>query len=230
MCSISEKGLLANLPAEQLMTSLQEFVMPILAHLPKTRLRQVGVLAIRGVFAAQSPVLTEMARGGQPDDTLNWPPAKQFHRFVAYARFDHGDLLKGLHGVSLRTVAHYPWRCLVVAIDPVNFEKLYTGAMEEGLHGPEEHAPRAAGRQSASRPGIRRLPPRSSTWRLVISYANGFSYQTADFLSENLEIYRAIRLTRALFPGTRLCFVGDSELDDQKIMFQVARINSQFIF
>ena len=47
------------------------------------------------------------------------------------------------------------------------------------------------------------------------TYANWFSYKTADFISENREIYRAIRITRALFPGTQLRFVGDSGLDDQ---------------
>jgi hypothetical protein len=57
-----------------------------------------------------------------------------------------------------------------------------------------------------------------------------FSYKTADFISETREIYRAIRITRALFPGTPLRFVGDSGLDDQKIFAQVARVASQFIF
>lgn len=64
----------------------------------------------------------------------------------------------------------------------------------------------------------------------MITYANWFSYKTADFISENREIYRAIRITRALLPGMRLCFVGDSGLDDQKIFAQVNRVDSQFIF
>ncbi|MGQ9491886.1 MAG: hypothetical protein ACUVS6_14575, partial [Anaerolineae bacterium] len=53
--------------------------------------------------------------------------------------------------------------------------------------------------------------------------------QTADFVSENREIYRAIRITRALFPGKPLRFVGDSGLDDQKIFAQVASVAGQFI-
>ena len=64
MSSISEKELLANLPAEELLTALREFMTPVLTHLPEIRLRQVGVLAVRRILAAQSPVLTEMARGG----------------------------------------------------------------------------------------------------------------------------------------------------------------------
>src|SRR5512137_1988210 len=100
MSSIREKGSLANLPAAELMTSLHEFMTPVFAHLPEQRLRQVSLLAVRGILAAQSPVLTAMARGGQPADALNWPLAKRFYRFVANARFDHGDLLKGLYGIA----------------------------------------------------------------------------------------------------------------------------------
>lgn len=62
MFSINEKGVLANLPAAELMTSLHQFMAPVLAQLPEKRLRQVGALAVRGILAAQSPVLTKMAR------------------------------------------------------------------------------------------------------------------------------------------------------------------------
>jgi hypothetical protein len=126
MFSISERGLLANLSAEELVSSLQEFMTPVLAHLPETRLRRVGVLVVRGVLAAQCPVLSEMARGGQPEDALNWPLVKRSYCFVAHARSDHRDLLKGLYGIAQRAVAHYPQPYLVIAIDPVNFEKPYT--------------------------------------------------------------------------------------------------------
>ena len=64
----------------------------------------------------------------------------------------------------------------------------------------------------------------------VVPYANWFSYVTADFISENREIERAIRITRALFSNTKLRFVGDAGLDDQKIFHQVARVKGQFIF
>ena len=151
MSSISEKALLANLPAEELLTSLQEFMTPVLTHLPERRLRQVSILAVRGILAAQSPVLTEMARGGQPEDTLNWPLAKCFYRFVANARFDHRALLKGLYGIAQRTVARYPRPYLVVALDPVNFEKPYTEALE-GVSTVLKSTP-------AGPKGDKRLPP-----------------------------------------------------------------------
>jgi hypothetical protein len=53
---------------------------------------------------------------------------------------------------------------------------------------------------------------------------------TADFVSENREIYRAIRITRALFPQHLVRFVGDSRMDDQKIFRQVDRVQGEFIF
>ena len=230
MSSISEKDLLANLPAEELMSSLQEFLRPVLTHLPEARLRQVVVSAVRGILAAQSPVLTEMARGGQPQDTLNWPLAKRFYRFVANARFDHRDLLKGLYGIAQRSVARAPRQYLLVALDPVNFEKPYTAALE-GVSTVLKSTPPGPKGDKRLTPGypaitatIVNLP------EPVISYANWFSYKTADFISENREIYRAIRTTRALFPTLPLRFVGDSGLDDQKIFAQVAAVDGQFIF
>jgi hypothetical protein len=48
-------------------------------------------------------------------------------------------------------------------------------------------------------------------------------------LSENREIYRAIRITRALFPEHRLRFVADAGLDDQKIFAQMSLVNAEFI-
>jgi len=51
---------------------------------------------------------------------------------------------------------------------------------------------------------------------------------TADFVSENREIYRAVRITRALFPHRRLRFVGDAGLDDQKIFHHMALAHADF--
>ena len=225
MSSIREKEALANLPADELQTSLTAFMAPVLTHLPEQRLRQVSLLAVRGILAAQSPVLTEMARGGQPEDGLNWPLAKRFYRFVANPRFDHRTLLKGLYGLAQQAVARDPRPYLVVAIDPVNFEKPYTEALE-GVSTVLKSTPPGPKGEKRLTPGypaitatIVNLP------EPVITYANWFSYRTADFVSENREIYRALRISRALFPDTQLRFVGDSGLDDQKIFAQVARVD-----
>jgi hypothetical protein len=230
MSSIREKEALANLPADELQHALTAFMAPVLTHLPEQRLRQVSLLAVRGILAAQSPVLTEMARGGQSEDGLSWPLAKRFYRFVANPRFDHRTLLKGLYGLAQQAVARDPRPYLVVAIDPVNFEKPYTAALE-GVSTVLKSTPPGPKGEKRLTPGypaitatIVNLP------EPVITYANWFSYRTADFVSENREIYRALRISRALFPGIPLRFVGDSGLDDQKIFAQVAQTNCQFIF
>lgn len=230
MSSISENELLANLPADELMTSLTTFMAPVFAHLPEQRLRQVSLLAVRGILAAQSPVLIEMARGGEPEAGLSWPLAKRFYRFVANTRFNHRALLKGLYGIAQQAVTRYAPPSVVVAIDPVNFEKPYTKRLE-GVSTVLKSTPPDPKGEKRLTPGypaitatIVNLP------EPVITYANWFSYKTADFVSENREIYRAIRITRALLPGTRVCFVGDSGLDDQKIFAQVSRVGAEFIF
>jgi hypothetical protein len=61
------------------------------------------------------------------------------------------------------------------------------------------------------------------------TYANWFSYETKDFLSQNREIERAFRISRALFPSQKLRFVGDAGLDDQKVFQQVARVHAEFV-
>ena len=229
MDSISAKDVLANLPMVELMTSLREFMAPVLQQLPETRLREVAVLAVRGILAAESPVLSEMARGGQPAAALNWPLAKRFYRFVANARFDHRSLLKGLYGIAQQTVARSSPPYLLVALDPVNFEKPYTTTLE-GVSTVYKSTPPGP-------TGVKRLTPGYPAMTAtivnlpapVISYANWFSYHSADFVSENREIYRAIRTTRALFPTTPLRFLGDAGLDDQKIFAQVAAVQGQFI-
>ena len=118
----------------------------------------------------------------------------------------------------------------MVAIDPVNFEKPYTEALE-GVSTVLKSTPPGPKGEKRPTPGypaitatIVNLP------EPVITYANWFSYKTADFISENREIYRALRTIRAPFPGTQLRFVGDSGLDDQKIFAQVARVDGQFVF
>jgi hypothetical protein len=185
-----------------------------------------------------------MVRGGQPENGLNWPLAKRFYRFVANPRFDHRTLLKGLYGLAQQAVARYPRPYLMVAIDPVNFEKPYTEALE-GVSTVLKSTPPGPKGEKRLTPGypaitatIVNLPepvipapaPVSAAAGAGVTYANWFSYRTADFVSENREIYRALRISQALFPGIPLRFVGDSGLDDQKIFAQVAQSNCQFIF
>jgi hypothetical protein len=214
---------------EELAATQEVFMEPVLAHLPEKRLREVAKLAVQGVIGGQSPLVTQMARGVAREDETVWPVAKRLYRFLWNKRFCHRDLLKGLYGIAQRTVAaHAPAR-LVVALDPVNFETPYT-KKSEGVCTVMKSTPPGPKGEKRLTPGYPAMT--AAVVNLpepVVTYANWFSYVTDDFVSENREIYRAIRTTRALFPHAKLCFVGDSGLDDQKIFAQVDLVDAEFI-
>ncbi len=184
---------------------------------------------MQGVLGGQSPVVTQMARGVAREDETVWPMAKRLYRFIWNPRFSHRDLLKGLYGIAQRSVAEHTPSHLVVALDPVNFEKPYTEDLG-GVSTVMKSTPPGPGGEKRLTPGY---PAMTATVvnlpEPVITYANWFSYRKADFVSENREIYRAIRITRALFPEARLRFVADSGLDDQKIFAQMRLVNAEFI-
>jgi hypothetical protein len=235
MGSILKRGSVAKLPTEELQRELREFLKPVVVQLPEKRWREVAVLMVQGLLTARSPVLAAMARSGAAQRTRkrrrSVPPlAKRFYRFVWSAHFTHRQLLKGLYGLAQRVVAQYGRSRLIVALDPVNFEKPYSEKLE-GVSTVLKSTPPGPEGEKRLTPGypaitatIVNLP------EPVITYANWFSYKTADFISQGRELYRSIRITRALLPQARLHFVGDSEMDDQKVFAEVARVRATFTF
>jgi hypothetical protein len=228
MNTILQKGAIDKLPAKELTTTLETFLGPVLVQLPEKRLREVAKLAVQGIIGGQSPLVTQMARGVTQGDETIWPMAKRMYRFKWNGRFTHRELLKGLYGIAQRTVAEQAPSHLVVALDPVNFETPYTKKLE-GVSTVMKSTPPGPHGQKRLTPGY---PAMTATVvnlpEPVVTYANWFSYVTEDFVSENREIYRSIRITRALFPHARLRFVSDSELDDQKVFRQMALVDAQF--
>jgi hypothetical protein len=229
MDTILQKGAIDKLPATELTTTLETFVEPVLMHLPDKRLREVAKLTVQGIIGGQSPVVTQIARGVAREEETIWPMAKRMYRFMWNERFSHRELLKGLYGIAQRTVAEHAPSHLVVALDPVNFETPYT-QMLEGVSTVMKSTPPGPRGQKRLTPGypavtaaVVNLP------EPVVTYASWFSYVTEDFVSENREIYRSIRITRALFPHAQLRFVADSGLDDQKIFRHMALVDAEFI-
>ena len=228
MDSILQSDAIDKLPRAELSTTLDIFLEPVLRHLPEKRLEKVGKLAVQGILGGQSPLVTQMARGVAREEKTVWPMAKRLYRFMWNSRFSHRDLLKGLYGIAQRTVAEHAPSYLIVALDPVNFEKPYTEDLEgvSTVLKSTPPGPRGEKRLTSGYPAMTatvvNLP------EPVVTYANWFSYQTADFVSENREIYRSIRITRALFSHTKLRFVGDAGLGDQKIFRQMDLVNAEF--
>jgi hypothetical protein len=118
---------------------------------------------------------------------------------------------------------------LVVAVDPVNFEKPYTQNLE-GVSRVMKDTPPCLGH---SKRITRGYPAITATIvnlnQPATTYANWFSYASPEFISQNREIEKAFRVTRALFSGQKLRFVGEAGLDDQKIFAHVARVQGEFV-
>jgi hypothetical protein len=121
-----------------------------------------------------------------------------------------------VYQIARRTVAEADLDYLVVALDPVNFEKPYTKKLEGVSTVHKSTPPNLEGEARLAHGYPAMTATLVNTAISAISYLNWFSYKTAEFISENREVQRSIRTTRWVFPGRKLCFVMDSGGDDQK--------------
>jgi hypothetical protein len=208
---------LAKLPIGELDETLNDFLAPVTELLPEQRLRRVVPQAVCGILAQETPVIAAMAQSISRQEGDCWAAAKRLYRFVENERFNHQRLYKGLYRVGQRTVLGEQPEYLVVALDPVNFEKPYTKKLEGVSTVHKSTPPNLAGEARLARGYPAMTATVVNTRVPAISYASWFSYQTADFLSQNREIQRSIRTTRWVFPGQKLRFVMDSGGDDQKL-------------
>src|SRR2546423_15156516 len=102
--SLAIEAVLDKLPVAQLDETLSDFIAPFAAVLPDARLRQVVPLAVRGIVAGESPIVTAMAqsvaRGGGGSEqeekkkkNAGWAAAKGIYRFLGNPRLSV-DLLQ----------------------------------------------------------------------------------------------------------------------------------------
>ncbi len=185
-------------------------------------------LAVRGILAGETPVVTAMAQSVARTDCDPWPAAKRIYRLLDHPRVPPRLLTKGLYHLARTTVAQEQPPYLVVAVDPVNFEKPDTHALEGVSIVRKSTPPTLAGKARLTR-GYPAITATVVNTRVpATTYANWFSYNVA-FRSENWELKRALRMTRAVFPGQPLRFVADSGLDDQKIFAWIAAVDGEFV-
>jgi hypothetical protein len=228
MPTIAQNNSLAKLPVSELERSLREFISPVTDLLPDVRLGAVAELLVRGVVTRQSPVVTQIARGASHVDETIWPTCQRAYRFLSNPRFSFRTLRKGLYRVAQAAVRIQQPERLVIAIDPVNFEKPYTRALEGVSQVIKATPPSLKGEKRLTR-GYPALTATIVNLRQpAVTYAHWLSYVSADFISQNREIERAIRMSRALFPLQTLRFVADAGLDDQKVFAQVERVQAEF--
>ena len=229
MNKIARNEAIDKLPVAEIQATLHAFMGPVLAQMPEKRLQMVAELAVQGILGGQAPLVTQMARGVMREQETIRPMARRLYRFIWNRRFSHRHLLKGLYGIAQSTVAAEGAAELIVALDPVNFEKPYAQRLE-GLSTVMKSTPPGERGQKRLTSGYPAMTATVVNLEVpVVTYANWFSYTSQDFISENREIYRAIRTTRALFPQARLRFVADAGLDDQKIYRWIAAVQGEFI-
>jgi hypothetical protein len=217
-----------GLPVAELRESAAQYLESLLRQLPEKRLRAVSVLMVLGIWAGHSPLITHMARGVRDGSRYILDMARRIYRFVWNRRLSSSQLQQGLYAIGQATVARYGAPELVVAIDPVNFEKPYTHDLE-GISTVHKSCPpdrKGKARLARGYPALTacvvNLP------EPVLTYAQWFAY-TREFLSENAELRQAITTTRQLYPAHPLCFVADSGLDDQKLFAHIRQAQASFI-
>lgn len=216
MFTIPGSAEIGKLPVAEIEETIQQVTQPMQAGLPDARLKAVIPLAIRCILATETPVVTAMSRAVSRVETDCWAAAKRIYRFLDNERFDHQVLFDGLYAMTQAGVAQEQPGYLVVAVDPVNFEKPYTEKLE-GVSTVHKSTPPALDGGKRLAHGYPAITAAVVNTRVPgVSYANWFSYQI-DFISQNSEIQQAIEQTRQLFPGYRIRFVMDSGMDDQKV-------------
>ena len=220
----------AKLPIAELKGTIAAHIQPLVQMLPDKRLGAVVECIILGILGKQTPVITEMAGANSKEKGETWPIAKRIYRFLHNPHVETESLYQGLYTIGQQVVEQENPAYLVVAVDPVNFEKPYAKAIE-GVSTVHKATPPGLDGKARLVHGYPAITATVVNTKIpVTSYANWFSYQTADFISQNKEIERAFESTHRLYPNAKVRFVGDSGLDDQKMFAQVQTLNREFVF
>jgi hypothetical protein len=222
--------ILAKLPIGELKETIEKHIVPLVRLLPDKRLGEVVECIILGILGSQTAVITEMAGTNTKEKGETWAIAKRIYRFLSNRRVKTESVYQGLYGIGQQMVERGNPDYLVVAVDPVNFEKPYAEAVE-GVSIVHKATPPGLDGKARLAHGYPAITATVVNTKVpVTSYANWFSYQTADFISQNKEIEQAFETTCRLYLQHRVRFVGDSGLDDQKMFIQVENLKQEFVF
>ena len=228
--TIAPESILAKLPMMEIQATIQSHAGSLMEMLPDKRMRKVLRNMLLGILGGQTPVITGIARKNGKTDGETWAVAKSMYRLLCNHRLATKVIYQGLYEAGQQVVEKENPDYLVVAVDPVNFEKPYTKKLEGVSVVHKATPPDLTGhaRLAHGYPAI--TATIVNTQVPATSYANWFSYQTADFISQNKEVEQAFETTTQSYLGRKVRFVGDSGLDDQKMFAQVMKLEQQFIF
>ena len=190
--------------SQGMLRALDEYLDPYVAVLPDARFGASLRRWVPGLLAAHSPHLNRAATQTPDQRTTVWTRAKRFYRLVSTRAFTYRVWLRPLYA-DARGVAQAEKGRVVVALDPVNLGNPYARALE-GISRVRKSTPPGSltdrpARITPGYPAIRaQIVNRSQP---AIPYVRLFSYQTEDFVSENLELIRAMRTIRAVLRDSR---------------------------
>jgi hypothetical protein len=228
--TLSLETIFAKLPIGELNRTIAAHIQPLAQHLPDKRLGAVVECIMLGILGHQTPIITKMAGANSKEQGETWPIAKRIYRFLHNPRVQTESLYQGLYAIGQQVVEQENPAYLVVAVDPVNFEKPYAKAIE-GVSTVHKSTPPGLDGKARLAHGYPAITATVVNTQVpVTTYANWFSYQTADFTSQNKEIEQAFETTHRLYPHSEVRFVGDSGLDDQKMFAQVQNLHREFVF
>jgi hypothetical protein len=201
--------------SERLLMDLQRYLEPYRAVLGDARFGKGLNELVAGMLGAGSPQMTKAASSAPGQVKAPFSLAKRFYRLMSSENYSSRDWLNALQGDARAVVEQAAPRQVIVALDMVNFEQPYAEQVEgiSTVYKATPPGPDGKARLTSGFPTV--LCEIVNLPQPAIPYAHFFSYTTPDFLSQNLEVQRAIRETCAVTQGYPVCFVTDSEWDDQ---------------
>ena len=128
--NIALESSLAKLPIMEIKKTIQSHTEPLMEMLPDRRMKKVVENMMLGILGGQTPVITGMARQTGKEAGETWAIAKSIYRLLGNKRLETKIIYQGLYQIGQKVVEHENPGYLVVAVDPVNFEKPYTKVLE----------------------------------------------------------------------------------------------------
>ena len=128
--NIALETILAKLPIAKIKETIHKHIRSMAEQLPDKRLERVLEDMALGILGGETPVITEMAQQTRKDEGESWAVAKRIYRFLGNKQVQTGQLYEGLYQVGREAVEQERPDYLVVAVDPVNFEKPYVKSVE----------------------------------------------------------------------------------------------------
>lgn len=218
----------ATLP---MLNDLKEFLSPFAAVLPDRRYGHSMLQFVPGMLAARSPQVSQAAAHAPEREASSWSLAKCLYRLLDTPKFSHRAWLKQLYADARRVAQAAEQARVLVALDPVNFEEPYARKLEHLSRVWKSTPP---GSLTDRRQRVTHGYPAVLAYTVnlpqpTIPYARWFSYTSPEFISENMELHRAVRTVRTVLADQIICFIADAGLDDQKFFAYCSAQRVEFI-